>query len=173
MPRLQIGYRLTADSSTTIVKPLSHGVSPALVGKQACESETRHHQIRSSAHRVYIRQLQRRPVTGISFVYSSGLRFHKKCKRYPRRWYKTRMSVMPEQNKLIYVINTTNLIHTSLLLSLYWGSSLDMFRALLAHHHETLHKRSFGDLCAVVVEGLSETNPHLQLHTIFTKAAFV
>jgi hypothetical protein len=25
-----------------------------------------------------------------------------------------------------------------------------MFRALLAHHHETLHECIFGDLCAVV-----------------------
>ena len=45
--------------NTGIVKPLKHGSSPALEGKQACESETRHRQIRSFAHRVYIRQLQR------------------------------------------------------------------------------------------------------------------
>jgi hypothetical protein len=44
-----------------------------------------------------------------------------------------------------YVINTTNLIYTSLSLSLHW--SLNMFRALLAHHQETLHECSFGDYC--------------------------
>ena len=51
--------RQPAKSPATIVKPLKHGGSPALERKQACESVTRHHQIRSSAHRVYIRQLQR------------------------------------------------------------------------------------------------------------------
>jgi hypothetical protein len=34
--------------------------------------------------------------------------------------------------------------------------SLDMFRALLAHHQETVHVCSFGDLCAVVDVGWSQ-----------------
>jgi hypothetical protein len=48
-----------------------------------------------------------------------------------------------------YVINTTNLIHTSLSLSLYWGSK------------------------SPPVFPNPETNPHLQLHTTLTKAVFV
>jgi len=59
MFELYIGNRLPAKSPATIVKPLKHVGASALEGKQACELETRHHQIRSSAHRVYIRQLQR------------------------------------------------------------------------------------------------------------------
>jgi hypothetical protein len=45
-----------------------------------------------------------------------------------------------------FVISNTNLIHTSLF-HFIEVHSLDMFRALLAHAQEALHKRRVGDCC--------------------------
>jgi hypothetical protein len=59
-------------------------------------------------------------------------------------WYVRNVAEDPESN---YVMNTTNLIQTSLSLTLIKVQSLHMFRALLVHLQETLHERRFGGYC--------------------------
>jgi hypothetical protein len=74
-----------------------------------------------------------------------------------------------------YIINTTNLMHTSLSLTLHWRSmSRHVLGISCLSSGGTTGTQNWWLLCAVVDVGWSpETNPHLQLHTTVTNSVFV